>query len=430
MKKKLFSKDTFTGQVAILSSGSMAAQAIPLLLTPLLTRLYTPEQFGLLALFTSISVVFAILAAGKYEIAIVIPKKNQSALNLLALSLTLALITLLFWVVIFIPFNTQIAGFINNPDLSFWLYLMPLAILAIIVYEIFFSWLNRTSDYKELSYGKVLHSGSMTVIQTFLGFLGFGTGGLIIGDLIGRINGAIYYGWKTVTGNLFDRNLISKKEIKKEASIHQDFPKYTMGSTLIARIGEEAPIIMITTFFEAAFVGFFAIATRIMRMPMALLGQAITRVFFRKVSENYNNKIKSRNLIVKMWLILAAIGLPPTLIVFIFGGNLFQFVLGPEWFEAGVMAAYLTPMILAEFISTPTSMGYIVYKRQDLSPWFALSVVIYRPLALYIGYLREDIYLGIALLVFTHIFQIILYNLIIYRIMKKQEENFQDQSLV
>ncbi|MEX0929108.1 MAG: oligosaccharide flippase family protein [Balneolales bacterium] len=424
LKKKILSDKTFTGQVVILSFGTAAAQAVPLLLTPLLTRLYTPPEFGLLALFISISAVAVIPAAGKYEIAVVVPPHNRNAINLLSLALLMATGTFLVWIIIFFLFNTQIANLLNNPDLAFWLYLMPASIFALILFEIFYNWLNRLADYKRLSYGKMFHSGSSTSIQVVLGLLGLGAGGLIIGDLAGRICGATYYGWKSITNKVFDWNSIHTEEIKKQASTHKNFPKFTMGSALLTRMAEESPILIITNLFEAAFVGFFAIATRVLKIPMAFLGQAITRVFYRKISENYNQQIESRHLMVKMWVILTVIGLPPTLIIFFWGGSLFQFMLGPQWYEAGVMAAYLTPMVLAEFISTPTSMGYIVYKRQDLSPWFGASSLIYRPLSLYIGFLRDDIYLGIILMVVSHIIQIIVYNIILYRIIKDREDTY------
>ena len=124
--KKRFTSGSFARNVLTLMTGTTIAQAIPIAISPILTRIYTPEDFGVFALYMSIASIIAVLATGRYELAIMLPKKDEDAVNIVALSIIIAFfVSLISFLIVFI-FNTQITNLLGNPEISNWLYFIPI----------------------------------------------------------------------------------------------------------------------------------------------------------------------------------------------------------------------------------------------------------------------------------------------------------------
>ena len=128
LSERLRSKSDFTKQVLTLATGTAAAQALTILAAPLLTRLYRPEDYGVFALFGAVVGLSALLASGKYDLAIVIPKEDAAATALvgaclLITSVTAVALTVLLW------FTCHpLAAWLGDPLLAPWLQLVPLGV--------------------------------------------------------------------------------------------------------------------------------------------------------------------------------------------------------------------------------------------------------------------------------------------------------------
>ena len=147
MIKKFKSRSEFSRNVLTLMTGTSIAQAIPIAVSPILTRIYTPEEFGSFALYMTIVSLLSILVTGRYELAIMLPKKDEDAINLVALSILISFIISVFVFLIVFIFNTEITDWLANKAISSWLYLIPLSIFFSGLYQSLYFWNNRLDTF-------------------------------------------------------------------------------------------------------------------------------------------------------------------------------------------------------------------------------------------------------------------------------------------
>jgi len=183
MLNKLKPKSEFSRNVLTLMTGTTIAQAIPIAISPILTRIYTPEDFGLFALYISIALLFATAATGRYELAIMLPKKESDAVNIVFLSLLITLIITLLTLFIVFFFNQSITNILGNQDISSWLYFIPFTVFFMGLYQSLNYWNNRKKEYKRLAISRVVQSGVTGGANLGMGGLQFGASGLIVGAL-------------------------------------------------------------------------------------------------------------------------------------------------------------------------------------------------------------------------------------------------------
>ena len=181
-------KSDFTKNVLTLVAGTTIAQAIPLAISPILTRLYSPDEFGVYALFLSITAILGSIVSGRYEQAIILPKKDEDAVNILSFGLLITIfisILTLVLVILFNPFFTQI---LENESISTWLYFIPLVIFLLGLFNLLTYYNIRMGEFKDLAKATVIKSVILSMSQLILGFLKYGAGGLISGQILSQFS--------------------------------------------------------------------------------------------------------------------------------------------------------------------------------------------------------------------------------------------------
>ncbi|EGR1056624.1 oligosaccharide flippase family protein [Vibrio cholerae] len=349
MLNKSFSKNVLT-----LMTGTGIAQAIPIAIIPILTRMFSPEDFGLLALYAACVSILGVVATGRYEIAIMLPKDDEDARLLLQLSM---LVALFFSFLISIPisiWNAQIARFLGNEDIAVWLYLVPVSVLFTGIYQALTYWNNRQKKFINTAVSRVNQSLFQGFAQTSLGFLQV-SGGLICGQFVGIVSGSIYLLKK-------DRNyksLIRKSKInsiQKQGIKYHKFPTYGVWGALCDAGAVQMPVILLTKFYSNSVTGMFSLTFRVLNMPTSIISSAIAQVLFQKVVEISQTEPEKLNLyIIKMFLLLFIIYLPAVPVLFIWGESLFSIIFGNEWSQAGVYAGYLVIAVAVRFAVSPLS---------------------------------------------------------------------------
>ncbi len=335
-------------------TGTGIAQAIPIAIIPILTRMFSPEDFGLLALYAACVSILGVVATGRYEIAIMLPKDDEDARLLLQLSM---LVALFFSFLISIPisiWNAQIARFLGNEDIAVWLYLVPVSVLFTGIYQALTYWNNRQKKFINTAVSRVNQSLFQGFSQTSLGFLQV-SGGLICGQFVGIASGLIYLLKK-------DRNyksLIRKSKInsiQKQGIKYHKFPTYGVWGALCDAGAVQMPVILLTKFYSNSVTGMFSLTFRVLNMPTSIISSAIAQVLFQKVVEISQTEPEKLNLyIIKMFLLLFIIYLPAVPVLFIWGESLFSIIFGNEWSQAGVYAGYLVIAVAVRFAVSPLS---------------------------------------------------------------------------
>ena len=370
MFKKLKPKSEFTKNVLTLMTGSTIAQAIPIAISPILTRIYSPEDYGLVALYMSIATIASITATGRYEMAIMLPKKDTDAVNVLLLSVYISLfISILSLIIIFI-FNQEITNFLGNQEVSLWLYLVPVSVLLTGIYQSIRYWSNRKKYFTNLAKNSVIMTGTGSSLNLGFGFLGFGGGGLISAGLLSQVIGIFFLGKMTWTK---DKKLLSlQNKIKMIALMkrHRKLPLFNLPNAIIDTFRISGISILIAKFFTVGNLGQYSLAWRMVVTPASLIGNSLSQVFFQKLSSS--NKVDLYELIIKFMMKASIIAFPMYLGIYFFAEDIFTFIFGQNWVIAGKIASALAPWLFFNFISSPLSPIFIILNKQEIMLAFSI----------------------------------------------------------
>ena len=371
---RLLKRSGFSKSLITLLTGTTLAQGITLLISPILSRLFTPHDFGVFGTFLSIVSAIALIASLRYEIAIVLPKKEDVAINLLALAalLTLIISTLSFIGVLLFKYFYPGYEFLDQ-DLKFLLYFIPVLILFIGFYQILNNYANRLKKYRSIVNYRVSNSLVSSSVNIAMGGMKFGSIGLLVGAIIGNgISIVIFF--KEMYKDIKEQaGFISKGKMKEIAFSYKEFPLVNSFQSISDMLQINGIIYFIIYFFNSFIVGSFSYALRILQAPMNLLGSAMAQIFYQQASELKNNGENLKDIVKKTMIKSALTGLPIFLTIIFFGPQLFAFVFGETWREAGVYARILSPMLFFDFIRSPVSQVPLIIGRQKRL--FSISLI-------------------------------------------------------
>lgn len=362
---RILKPDSFLKNVVTLTTGTTIAQAIPALIAPILTRIYSPEDFGTLAVFMSITSLFSVMVTGKYEYAIILPKSDFQARKLVRLSLLLTIYSCFILVVLIFFGHQPILYFFKNKQISFWLYLVPLAIFLTASFEVYRYYCVRHKSYRIISKSTVVKSGTASVLQIGVGLISTGPLGLLLGNILSLFTGNLSL-WRAFSkhSSRKEEESYKLKDLKDIAKRYQDFPKFTLPSLFLNTASLQLPVFFFSTFFSNTIVGFYALTQKVLNVPMSVIGSSIGQVFFQKASKYKNNPRILKLLTWKLYKDLLKIGVFPLAILLFFGKEIFSFVFSAAWETAGIYAQVLSFWIFFVFISSPISNLFFVQERQ------------------------------------------------------------------
>jgi O-antigen/teichoic acid export membrane protein len=412
---KYFSKGSFAKDVFTLFSGSLIAQLISILFSPVLSRIYTPEDYGLFALYFSVLSILIVIAPLRYEMAIMIPKEEGNAIKIANIAFIFIFLFSIFTLIISVLFNGYIAAALGNPAVSGWLYFIPPGLILTGCYQVFNYYLNRNKEYKTISVSKIAQNSVNSLSSFGFGLMKFNVGGLIYGSLLGQFFSALVLIKKVKLSVFFKKENFKMHELKSLSREHKEFPLYSLPTAILDVFSLQLPIILITHFFGTSEVGHYSFAMRVLTLPITLIGASVAQVFYQKISSVVNEGGDAKRLIRKTWLNLIYIGILPMLILIFGAPGIFSFVFGDKWHMAGIVAMIMSPMLFCMFVSAPTSSAYLVFKLQKYSLFFGIAVLLYRPIALFLGYYLNDFMIGLKILVLMEILQILLYNYLLWK---------------
>ena len=215
MLKRFKPKSEFNRNILTLLTGTTIAQAIPIAISPILTRIYTPEDFGIFAIFLAITLIIGSIANGRYELAIMIPKKDEDAINIFALGFIITTSISFTLLILVLIFKTYFTYLLKNEEIGVWLYFVPISVFFFGIFNILNYFNNRKKNYKDISNANILKSIVAAIIQLSIGLIQQGATGLISGQIISQF----FANTKLLKNIIKDKILISKITKKKNYSI-------------------------------------------------------------------------------------------------------------------------------------------------------------------------------------------------------------------
>lgn len=360
---------------------------------PLLTRLYSSEDFGLLAVFTSLLSLINVVSSLRYESAIPLPESDCEAVNISVLSLILVGISSFLCGVVVWQFGYPITEMLYLPVLAHYFWLLPLSVLLLGTYNVFNYWSVRTKNFSSIAGTRLFQSLTTVAIQCTT----FNLGGiaLICGQVMGQSIGTI-----SLSRIWYARSMLRQvnlQEIINGASRYRRFPIFSTWAAFANTAGLQLPALIFSSVFGPVAVGLYSLSYRILSLPISLVGQAIGKVFLSYGSDAKNSG-QLGGLVKKTHNILAQVSLPPTIFILITGPEIFAFVFGEPWREAGVIAQWLAPWLFLTFITSPLSILFTIRERQAQALALQLVLLAGRLLAIGIGIYFKSFTLSIACL--------------------------------
>jgi O-antigen/teichoic acid export membrane protein len=405
-----------------IAGGSAIAQAIPIVLTPILTRLYSPGDMGLLGLYTAFISFAANGTTLGYSQAIVSGKNEREGAELTAISvLIVAPMSVVGAVLLLVLSYRDWLGFGELP-----LWTSVAMALSLALTGLFFSlryWLVRTGSYRVISTATVTQSIGRIATQIVTGAAGVGWAGLVLGEVVGRASG-LRSMWIASRKDLLDNiALVDAARLRTVASAYRKFPLLTAPSSLLNSLSLVLPIPLITMYYGLHEAGQFAIASRIMILPLSLVGAGVGDVFHSRIARlSRESPERAMPLFTRVVIVLFALGTLPMLVVWLFGEELFRTVLGAEWKLAGSIAAVITPWVLMQFSVNPVSRLVQVYQGQEFKLIYdILALVSIIGILTYGAQMEWSIVHTLSLLGWSQAIVYVVYLVLLSRILKKHK---------
>jgi O-antigen/teichoic acid export membrane protein len=371
-KIKTFSERSFVRHILTLATGTAAAQLITIAFSPLITRLYSPEVFGLQGVFMSLAGVLATIAALTYPMAIVLPADDSDAKALVKLSILIGIAISAGTGLIIAVFEGSILETLNSEGIAGLIYLLPIFMMVSVLSAVAGQWLARKNSFKVIAKVSVWQSLVVNSAKMGAGTIQPSAIVLITTQILGNLLQVVLL-IIGIKNKKREKSFLEQENIQtgilEVARRHKDFPFMRAPQVFINAISHSLPIMMLATFFGPAAAGFYALSNSVLGMPSNLIGAAVSQVFYPKVNEAHIKGQPIDRLIAKTTLGMAAIGITPFLLIIFAGPYLFKFIFGPGWETAGIYAQWLAPWFFLNYINKPAIAAIPVLKIQK---WFLL----------------------------------------------------------
>ena len=347
-----------------ISAGTAAAQAITVAAAPIITRIFSPAEFGLYTVIASVAAIVAAVAPLRWDFAITLPDNERDAHSLTFLALASAFLVSLLSLILVWSLSIWIS---ELRDLWPWMLLMPLVALAQGVLKVLNQLAIRHQRYSAIATRALLRSTAVVGTQIGLGLAGLRSGGLVIGLALGNFVGILGLLRGAGFGSPEGRAGRTFASVKVNAVHYRRFPLFLAPAALVNVLGTQLPVLLIAYFYGASVAGWFGLTQSAIALPVAVVGQAVAQVYLGELSVSLRKgRDDQRRLFDKVSVALGAVAALIFVLLVAVAPSLFPVVFGDSWANSGVYAAALAPGLAMQVLAVPTSQTLSLLGRQDL----------------------------------------------------------------
>lgn len=385
------SRRPFLRNVATLASGTAIAQVITMAFSPVITRLFGPEAYGLQGVFTSVGSILATVAAFTYPTAIVLPKSDDDAMALVRLSIYVGIAMSGLSVLVLSHFGPDLLALLNAGQIQHFIYLLPFFMMVSVINAVTSNWAIRRQAFTLTARVAIASNFLFGALKVGVGLVYPTAKSLIIANTLSGLIAAAMTAIGLSRGNCPAAKPKAKapkatKTPWQLAKDHCDFALFRTPQNLLNVISHSLPVMMLSSYFGSEAVGHYAIASAVLAMPAGLIGQSVTQVFYPRITKAVNEGQDARALIVKATSGLAVVGAIPFVLVIVFGPDLFAFAFGADWERAGIYAQWLSLWLFFQYINKPAVSAIPALRIQRGLLIYELFSTASKVLALYLGY--------------------------------------------
>jgi len=363
---RLTQKGSFGHSASLVAGGTALAQVGGLLVAPFLTRLYAVSDFGNLQIFVSMLSFGFSVVAGRYELAVLLPKDEGDAANVVVLGLGMVVLTSLGYAGILWGLVGLHLLPVSWEAVQAYFWLVPVSMCGAGAYLVLNHWVIRHREYKQVALTKLTQAAGQLGCQLLLGILKAGLIGLIVGDALGRCSGSLRLAKLAWTCDKKQFQSVTWRNVKEVAVRYRAFPLLSTISGFLNTLGLGLPILLIGIFYDTTVLGWFSLVDRLLNVPCAVVGQALAQVYLGEAPKLLQHSRDDLRLLFlrRAWQ-LALMGLLPFVLLWVIAPGLFAFLFGPTWREAGYYARILIPMNYIAFVIWPLMSTLNLLERQN-----------------------------------------------------------------
>jgi len=380
----------FVRQFLTLFTGTVVSQLIVFGVTPILTRIYTEKLFGILTLYTSITLTLKILITLRYEITLVLPKRDKDAINLLALNILIVTALSVVVLIISILLKNQINNLFDDGGLGQFIYLVAPGVFSLGLIEAFTFWNNRFQKYNHISQSRISRSVSGSAFQLLVGYSKFSNIGLVPGLIVGQFISLIHLITISLKKIKTLTNYISFARMFFLFKKYKDIPKYNTLLNFANTLSNQIPGLLIPNYFGLSSAGQFGLSNRVVATPFSMIGQSVSQIFFKKSADIFNNNRKDfYGFVKKTYKNLFIISLLLSATIFV-ASFFFELIFGSTWSYSGLYTRILVPWLFLMFLNSPITSIIVVLNKQQIMIAYDILLLIFRIVAIFSGYYFFD----------------------------------------
>lgn len=384
--------------VISLMSGTAIAQAITLCIAPLLTRFYSPADFGLFGLFVACISIIGNTATLRYELAIVIPQKRDQAASVFVLCLPVTAVTALATLVLVLAIGRHSAALLGQPALAPLLWWLPVSVFSFGLFQALNYWATSQERFPEVATAQVMRAALAAIIQVACGVLLASGVGLVAGQVAAQVSvsaGWLWHTWRR--DNHVIRPAFNIEGVKQAALRYRAFPKYGAPQATINSISQTLPFFLIGLFFPAAVLGFYVLAQRIVQAPVTLLASALSQVLLPRYARLQADGAGFARSMLRTSATLLVLASPAIPLLFLWGDEIFLWIFGKAWAMAGIFAGWLVVGMVVDLAMPPATSAVTALEMIRLQLGFEVAVLAARSTGILIGAWMQDAVVAIAL---------------------------------
>ncbi len=386
----------YLSRATVLVSGTAGGQLIIILSSPILTRLYGPEDFGVLAVYAALLAGITLVASVRYELAIPLPHGEGPAASLLGLSLLFAVVTTLLTLGAVALWGEAAAQMANVPGLVPYLWLLPVGVFVGGWNKALTFWALRIGAFKQLAWIRLQQAAGMVSSQVALGMAGAGPFGLLVGQVVGIGTGLTGLIRKAGPSRRALRKATSLRRLWAVGRRYRRFPLFSTWSDVANVAGMQLPPILFATLFSPVTAGLYMLAQRVANIPVAFVSEAMGKSFLvAAVPARREGRLP--DLALEVFSLLLRIGLAPLVLTAFIAPELFSVAFGPDWVEAGQYLRWISPWAASVFLFVPMMTLYVVLERQRTDLLFQGILAFARIGGLVAGARMGSVLLAVAL---------------------------------
>jgi len=367
--------------IFILTMGTALGQLIGVATLPILTRIYSPGEFAVLAVFTAIITAGTPLVTLRYAFAIPLPRPTRIAGGLLAACLSLSFLVAILAGIILYFAREPIFGRLSVPEIIPYWWLLPIGFLCVGIYETLRLWATREKNFTTISQTRIGQNLVAAGLKILLGLAGIKPAGLLIGQVVGQAAGIL----QLAAGNRFSAFRCMPGVRIRHLSFclrrYRSFPVYQLPSELMHALSTQIPLLFFAWNYGSVSAGQLALALLVIQVPTTLISQSTREAFYGEISSLGQRRTDQiRDLFHFLLKRLSLLSLLPAVLLLFFANILFTLCFGTSWEDAGTYSRLLLFHFLARFIFTALASPLVLlFEKNWLLPVmnFALIAVMF-----------------------------------------------------